>query len=770
MERRVVFLVLAAFVAAVSCNPDDDSSPRTKEAIVPADDPPKYQYQVVDEKTKVPCILANMAIALEVKYKAKDDKEKSTQVAVPNTATSTGNCGLVISTLLLTWGENDKQSTVKFLLLNDHTNFSVASVTLDLYISDAAGDRVKMVSNTDTGMLSANVGNGLTKCDHSSIEFDKSSMTMTSISLIAFNTDKNVASRKVVSCTNSTIFPYIIPTNKDNTTATLAKMTVTIEIPYTHTNGSVVKEKKKLPFGQVKNIKNNDGDKQSHSADLQWESSSNYKLSLTVREHDNGIAYIDAVAVDISIDKKDLVNATADVRHKGNLDLRLFPVALGNGLYSCKTGNVLRFGDVRIILEDVLFAPFNSEKSWEARKVTGCDLEAKKQFNYVVKDPNLGVDCILGNMTIAMNVTYKKNDNNTGNSVIQVPSNAITSGHCDAYTPYMELTWPEPEEDGKGIMNNLRLSLYYSTKTGLYYANFVKADIYLSKTQFPDASNRYLRHDSNMTLRLFPNEMINGYYKCANATEATIDEEVKIKITDILLMAFNDQEDVSIKVKESGCYKDDKDDEKDYDKNNGTDPIQKFHYRVTNANMKVPCILANMVISLKLNNPTKDGTEVVVHVPNNTAYSGTCGDDKTVLHLTWPLKQPKKDSQNSLTLTFGVESSRSFLKAIKTNITSEEMTFKGSEENMMYFAADATSCFYKCESKIEVTASNFTAIFSDLVLIAFNQDPDPSHIPLRSEQNCSSENVGAIVGGVIGGLVIIGIIWFVICTCRRNWY
>lgn len=54
---------------------------------------------------------------------------------VPNDAAVQGHCSPVASEMALSWkeGKTDKNNTIKFTFVNDHTNFTVFSIELNVY-------------------------------------------------------------------------------------------------------------------------------------------------------------------------------------------------------------------------------------------------------------------------------------------------------------------------------------------------------------------------------------------------------------------------------------------------------------------------------------------------------------------------------------------------------------------------------------------------------------------------------------------------------------
>ncbi|XP_078048459.1 uncharacterized protein LOC144475916 [Augochlora pura] len=759
-RSRITLFVLAVLVTAVLCNSTNgDVTTKASEAKC------NYMYQVKADKLP-PCILANMTISLNAVYKTKDNKDAVAKYDVPNnkSVTVSGICSPVMSELVLTWGEEKTQNSVKFVLLNNYTVFSVVHVAFNVSIADpnAAVDRLVKGIDLDDGLFSGNMQN-ISVCKNVAITIQESNMKVSDVKLIAYNSDDKYCERKEsdTPCSTENVLPYDI-SSTDNKISTLAAMSVSFEIPYTQTNGKVQIYKQNFTKAAlIDNVKYNiNGKKQNQTADLHWYDNGNkFTLSIAISTDDNGVAYIDNAGVDITIDKKNLESAKDNVSRKGNITLRMFPVAYGNGLYSCKTGNVLRFGDIKLTIANVLFAPFHTEKNF---KVTQCNPETalnERMFNYVVRDQNSDIPCIIGNMTIGLNVTYNKKDKTKDTKTIEVPWNATTTGSCDEYMPYMDLSWPgSKNENKKDKKSRLQIGFYRTSEQ--YYVDYVKADIYNDQEIFQDTveTGEWLHSMSTTPLKLLPNKMVNGFFKCSDISEAMINNSTKIKISNVMLMAFNDQEDISIKSIESNCHKDNK---TDTDKNNTITGVPGYKYSVFPKNSKIPCTLANMDITLNIHYATKTGTGTKeVKVPTNATSNGTCGDEVSTLNIQWPTENPK----NEVNLTFNMLNSRFYLHRIETSIDTTNFTdtkgekFKGQIDNLMIFSTDASNT-YKCESQEQVTGNNFSATFNNVILIVFNKDADYTK---RSEENCSGANVGAIVGGLIGGLLVVGVIGYVV--------
>lgn len=61
--------------------------------------------------------------------------QKNTNFIVPNDAMVQGYCSSIVSEMTLSWkeGKTDNNNTIKFTFINDHTNFTVFSIDLNIY-------------------------------------------------------------------------------------------------------------------------------------------------------------------------------------------------------------------------------------------------------------------------------------------------------------------------------------------------------------------------------------------------------------------------------------------------------------------------------------------------------------------------------------------------------------------------------------------------------------------------------------------------------------
>nr|KAF7402054.1 hypothetical protein H0235_015390 [Vespula pensylvanica] len=204
------------------------------------------------------------------------------------------------------------------------------------------------------------------------------------------------------------------------------------------------------------------------------------------------------------------------------------------------------------------------------------------------------------------------------------------------------------------------------------------------------------------------------------------------------------------------------------------------------------CILSKMKISLTLtyNNSKNQESQKILNVPSsNVITTGECDETNSIMKLTWSSEETTSEyksidfaSDNTNTITFYFKKSNSVfsIDQIKASIYLDKKNFPDAllpenlieletKENLSLFATP-TNDRYVCNVIVFVTEKHFEFSITDVNLIAFNTDND---ISSKSENYCvnpltETANVGAIVGGVIGALAVIGIVGFVIWRRRRN--
>ncbi|XP_014610741.1 PREDICTED: uncharacterized protein LOC106790404 [Polistes canadensis] len=192
-----------------------------------------------------------------------------------------------------------------------------------------------------------------------------------------------------------------------------------------------------------------------------------------------------------------------------------------------------------------------------------------------------------------------------------------------------------------------------------------------------------------------------------------------------------------------------------------------------------------MKISITVSYNTKDDKveKKTIDVPSNATISGTCGSTNSIMNFIWSTSENLLNGrifsnldleENEVSFLFKKTDSTYAVDKISVNITLDPENFPNArdskisqttENNLSLFSTSANGK-YVCGVQTFVTTENMELSIQDVNLIAFIENND---ISSRSEENCvATSNVGAIVGGVIGALAVIGIIGFIIWRRRKN--
>ncbi|XP_046835285.1 lysosome-associated membrane glycoprotein 2-like [Vespa crabro] len=218
--------------------------------------------------------------------------------------------------------------------------------------------------------------------------------------------------------------------------------------------------------------------------------------------------------------------------------------------------------------------------------------------------------------------------------------------------------------------------------------------------------------------------------------------------------------------------------------------LEDYPYQVRGKNGT--CILSKMTILLTVNYNTTNNknNKSTLKVPSTANVSGICEKDKNSMTLTWLSFENNTESVNfadtannsNMTFSFKKNDSKFSIDQIIGFIYMDETYFPNTTEKGTYtelvtksdlnLFSSATNSKYVCNVNTVVEEDNLELSITNVELIAFNEDD--STISSKSINDCTtavlseSANVGAIVGGIIGALVVIGIIGFIIWRRRRN--
>ncbi|XP_047364734.1 uncharacterized protein LOC124955009 [Vespa velutina] len=221
--------------------------------------------------------------------------------------------------------------------------------------------------------------------------------------------------------------------------------------------------------------------------------------------------------------------------------------------------------------------------------------------------------------------------------------------------------------------------------------------------------------------------------------------------------------------------------------------LEDYPYQVLGENGK-PCILSRMTISLTMNYNTtnKETSTKILKVPSIVKVNGTCENDTNSMMLFWSsfgndtyiVDFADTDNEtNSIAFYFKKNGSTFSIDQINATIYMNDKIFVNAIDKVMSLEtksdlnlfASATDSKYVCDVQTVVKEDFFELSISNVNLIAFNSNDNitsmsTNYCPTDATAAVLSEsaNVGAIVGGIIGALVVVGIIGFIIWRRRRN--
>ncbi|XP_076642218.1 uncharacterized protein LOC143353010 [Halictus rubicundus] len=802
--RQIQFLILSTLISAALCYTSHGSI--ASESVLKSfpDDGGgtpalKFVYTIEDPETKIPCTLANMSISVVVDYATKQKAVVSNEVKIPSNAVVKGACGSMVSEMSLIWEtqEHDKfqQNVVKFLLFNDRTNFSVFSIDVDLFLDsanfpDAADERRTTRSNIDLGLFDAPVEDGLHKCPQDRrIKVDNdTALIVSDVSFIAFNTKKDYGQRKETICedaTNTKVFPIHYKDTRYGV-GFLARMSFVLEIPYLTINDTTAKHTVQLPTPNTIFVyvsKSDTDDTLSGHLSMYFMSPdvlSFYDIRIYFNQYTDGVAYISGVNLDISIPKKDLPDAKHGVDKIVRKQFVLFPAPSDSGIFSCSRGITLNMEDIRLQMTDVLLVMFEETGDFSSKQVIDCNTQPRltaKDFNYVVREKHGDVPCILANMSISIRIPYNSiGIVGTVYTNITVPTNATAHGVCGPSLSKMELTWP-----AKG--NQLNSVAFYLSGDSDFSMFHLETKIYADNTSFPNNFDwdldRWYLHQSNVSLGMFVGPKNNGWYNCPERQEIISAGWSRIIISNVSLIAFNDQEDLITK-NAYACPGDE-------DENGNTvhpHPSEAaFKYVMREKGESIACILANMTISVKVTYKTKSRSnrETTFLVPKDGVnVTGHCDCRNPEMTLSWlpegvvsDPEHPDK-TRNSIKLTFGGDTLSYHVNMITVGFYLDEKKFPDASESRYEITERKLDLFssymrsiYKCDLETVVELRNVQLTFNDIALTAFNKYRNVTNLTVDKCIVPAGVSIHIIVASIGGGLVIGCVIAIIIRACVR---
>ncbi|XP_076224462.1 uncharacterized protein LOC116428023 [Nomia melanderi] len=788
------FLALTILTAAASCYGNEvfngDATVPTSTA--KEEEPTlQFMYKIVDRRTSVPCTLANMSLAINVGYITINNETATRELRVPSDAEVSGDCGPTMSKLMFTWGKENQENSVKFILIDDHTHFSVFSVALQLYLDpenfpDAAEQQLsKQKSNNDLGLFYARANDGRHTClGETKIEIGENlNLTMTNVSLIAFNTMEDYSSRKglvskvfEVSFKRLTIFIASDTISYgewfDGGVAQRGHLLSIVGIDVLLFQIKTVT----IPFDDFAHVNGylfTINDELSGLLKLTWWKYERYyfSISFSIRGTYLSDIYISKVQLYLVLKKQFLIDAKDSFEREVTWRSGLFPMEDIGVLYTCPH-RTLRFGDVALTISDILLAT-ELFSSFSRKTVTDCRTQSDikmEDFNYVVEGEH--VPCILANMSISLQIRYAYN--RLAN--LTVPSDAKAEGFCDHFMSKMVLTWTEPEAN----QQSNSLALYLSRNSTAFSVFFVEANIYFDKGNFPNAidADKRFQFSSTRDLDIFAGPAENVLFQCMDDFEVNMGKAA-VNISNVTLAPFNDQEDMNVK-QVYVCP--DKSTTTESTITESTTPAvttphpseTDYMYVLRYTDRNLACILANMTVSLRIRYDTVSSgrKETILHVPvEGVKIEGNCGNTISNLKLVWwEVSEATQVTRNELKLLFMNDDNYFFLRSVVANIyldtknfpDPKDLRFRGFVSNLLLFDT-FMGWRQRCdhETVVESNYNGFQVTFNDVALIAFNTYTDVSE---KFENTClpqvwcpsRSLIIGAyVVGSIAAALVVI---------------
>lgn len=183
-----------------------------------------------------------------------------------------------------------------------------------------------------------------------------------------------------------------------------------------------------------------------------------------------------------------------------------------------------------------------NSKCTKANSTIYCTKSIVPEFDYIVRDIETGMACVLTNMMIRINFQYAMKDSQIGNAILTVPTNAKTTGICDEKIAKMTLSWKEPVENQvNGDTKENRITFHYAHNETKFFLDFISIDVHLDDNNFPRAQKKRMRgNTADRHLQLFSALIKYEIFICKVNTTINIGDEIDVVISDIRLIAFNE--------------------------------------------------------------------------------------------------------------------------------------------------------------------------------------------------------------------------------------
>ncbi|XP_076676216.1 lysosome-associated membrane glycoprotein 1-like [Andrena cerasifolii] len=221
--RNINVAITITDVALIAFNTEQSVATKTEENCVPATDPAttplpppdpsvtEFNYYVRDPETGVACILANMSISIEANYISMDYNLKTATLKIPPTAEVRGTCRNTTPTMELIWAEDPilegALNGIALMFGSTDNTFFLQDIILELYIDNKTfpdalqegkrfGTKLQQINK-----FSASKSGGLYRCEpETRVGTGDFKITITDVTLIAFNTEESVATRTEENC------------------------------------------------------------------------------------------------------------------------------------------------------------------------------------------------------------------------------------------------------------------------------------------------------------------------------------------------------------------------------------------------------------------------------------------------------------------------------------------------------------------------------------------------------------------------------------------
>ena len=747
-----------------------------------------FLYVVNNTITTLPCILTNMSITITTNTTKDNNANKI--LSVPVNATVDGHCSSVISEMKLIWKENntDKENTIKFTFINDHENFSLFSIGLNIYLdknnsSNSTGDWFNATSDTDLRLFVAPVTNGIYKCKRKEeVNVGNAKIDIENVFLIAFYKNGDISAPKGEQCSDkkneTPTFPYVL--RDKNGACTLARMSISLKIPYRKNNMQNDTAIIKVPT--TLNVSGAcDSSRGTSTMVLKWnpevsktESTFANNITNTIifyLQRDNIESHVSVISANIFVDEthfKDAQNVGEFIQMLATFK-DLFSTPAKNGIHSCSEKIFTSIGGITVTMRNVLLVAFDAQQDFASKQVIDCERTYfERDFTYIVWRNDTGIPCTLARMSIDATVLYKKGDSQN-NRTLNVPSTAVVSGNCGNKSSEMTLSWSESEKNS--TINTITFHIGRNETNFFVYQ--VAATVYYDKNDNTTA----IQGESYSMQDLFSASGINGLYNCTGLSHEIKVDDIHLNITNVTFIAFNTKEYLNPK-EVTECPAN----------SGGHKPIPSvvgYPYVVINKE-NVPCIAANMSISIKVPYATKGTSttrQTTLIVPESSSgkkmnVNGTCENEKSTMNLIWTENPEANSQENKVTINFVNDKSNYFIQSMNLSIYLDDHTFPeanaiGSYINVTTGKLDIFSTplnnVYKCSDKTSVNAQNVVITIGKVSLIAFNKAKNITSKSVNCANTESTDsNVGAIVGGIIGGIILVGIIGYLGVMYKRN--